>query len=589
MAKALLNSLRFRTAFAFVLLIVAAFAALGIYLTNRVEGAFTDTIEDDLIVQAQMVEGALLQLLEEGVAPVAIDQVAKQLSEGSDVEITIVAPDGQVLGDSDALPAAREPQNDQPEIQEALRNGRGASNRRSTTRDEQFTYVASRVTIGDAVVAVVRVGRPTSAVDAAVADITRSVLIAVAVTAAAAAVLSFAVGSAMMEPLGRLARAARSIAEGNLAERVNPRPSGEAGELADAFNQMAGSLEQLVAAAAHERNRLVAALNSSVDAVAALDPQGNIAFANTAAEELFDHSHDELIGRPFSWAMPDQDVIAALRSSQERNQRQVLLIEDRSRRRYLHVTTAPIDGGGDWAALVVCHDLTDMKQTDQVRRDFVANVSHELRTPLAALKSVIETLDGGALEEPKAAREFLGRANHEVDRLIQLVEELLELSRIESGELPMANQPIELDSVLERATERMQRLAERQGVQLDFEAAPDLPTVMGDAERLERVAVNLISNALKFTPAGGTVEVRATPQNGTVRVSVRDTGIGISRKDLPRVFERFYKADRARGGAGTGLGLAIVKHTVEAHGGEVSVESEEGAGSTFSFSIRLSR
>jgi len=344
------------------------------------------------------------------------------------------------------------------------------------------------------------------------------------------------------------------------------------------------TLETLVAATSQERDRLAAALNSSVDAVLAVDPDGRITFANAAAERLLERQHERLAGDSFALVMPNEQVLAALRASRQDGQRHAALIEQPGRR-HLQVITTPIVSGGEWSVLVVVHDLTDVKRTEQVRRDFIANVSHELRTPLASLKSVIETLQEGALDDKAAAREFLARADAEVDRIVQIMEELLELSRIESGEVPLAAEPVQIGQVLARAVARLRHQAQRQGIELSLEAAPDLPPIQGDAERLERVAVNLIHNALKFTPAGGAVRVQAACQDGSVVVKVSDTGAGIAAEELPRIFERFYKVERARSGAGTGLGLAIVKHTVEAHGGAVAVESEEGRGATFSFSL----
>jgi two-component system phosphate regulon sensor histidine kinase PhoR len=414
--------------------------------------------------------------------------------------------------------------------------------------------------------------------------ITDSIPIAVAVAVAVAALLSVAVGGAVTGPLGRLSRAAQSLASGKLDERFEPRPPGEIGELADSFNQMAAGLEALVAAAAQERDRLAAALNSSVDAVFAVDPEGRITFANAAAERLLAREHESLVGSSFSFAMPHAEVLEALRSSRVDGRRHSTLIEQPGRK-HLQVITTPIVSGGEWSVLVVVHDLTDVKRTEQVRRDFIANVSHELRTPLASLKSVIETLQEGALDDKAAALEFLARADAEVDRIVQIMEELLELSRIESGEVPMAEQPVQIGDVLARAVSRLRHQAQRQRIDLRLETAPHLPPILGDAERLERVAVNLIHNALKFTSEGGTVRVQAVFEDGSVIARVTDTGAGIAAEDLPRIFERFYKADRARSGAGTGLGLAIVKHTVEAHGGTVAVESAEGRGATFSFSF----
>jgi len=580
----MLGSLRFRTAAAYILLIVASFAALGLYVLDKVEGDFRENIKADLASQAQMVENLVRPLMDEGAATGTFDELAKQLGAQTDTRITIIAPDGTVLGDSEADPATMDNHLNRPEVQVAIRLGQGESDRRSATLGTEFTYVATRITVDDALAGIVRVARPTAAVNSSLSDITRSILIAVVITAAVAAGLSLAIGSTIMRPLGRLTQAARSLASGNLDERVRPRPSGEVGELADAFNHMAESLEGLVAAASQERERLIAALNSSVDAVLAVDAEGRITFANQAAERLFERSQEELVGKPFVWAMPDEEVIEALRASRDEGRRGIRLVE-RANRQYFRVITTPIIGGGEWAALVVFHDLTDVRRAEQVRRDFVANVSHELRTPLASIKSVIETLEGGALEDEAAARDFLSLADGEVDRLVQMVEELLELSRIESGELPLAREPVEMASVVADAVDRLRSQAKKQGLSLTVDVAAALPPIMGDGERLQRAVVNLLHNAVKFTPAGGSVHVWAGLAEGAVTVKVSDTGVGIAPEDLPRVFERFYKSDRARGSGGTGLGLAVVKHIVEAHGGTVSVENELGRGSTFSFAI----
>jgi two-component system phosphate regulon sensor histidine kinase PhoR len=580
----MLGSLRFRAAVAYVLLIAVAFAALGLYLLARVEHDFRAEIKADLASQARMTANLVLPLIDEGAPPSDFDRLAKQLGAGTDTRITIIAPSGTVLGDSEADPATMDNHLSRPEVQGAIRSGQGESERHSDTLGIDLTYVATAVTVDDSVAAVVRAARPTEAVNTSASDITRSTLIAIVITAASAALLSLAVGTTIMRPLGRLARAARSVAAGNLGERVKPRPSGEVGDVADAFNQMAQSVEELVAAASEERSRLTAVLNSSTDAILAVDAEGRIAFANQAAELLLGRGQDDMVGHPLAWAMPDDQVVRALRASREAQQRETRIIE-RPDGHTLRVSTAPIVGGGEWVALAVFHDTTEARRLEETRRDFVANVSHELRTPLASIKSVIETLQAGALEDRPATEDFLARADAEVDRMAQIVEELLELSRLESGQVPLAREPVEMGSALGRAVERLRPQAEKKGLRLTLEVAADLPPVTGDADRLERVALNLIHNAIKFTPDGGSVDVSAALVEAAVAVEVADSGVGIAPEELPRIFERFYKADRARGSGGTGLGLAVVKHIVEAHGGTVSVRSEQGHGSVFTFTI----
>jgi two-component system phosphate regulon sensor histidine kinase PhoR len=254
---------------------------------------------------------------------------------------------------------------------------------------------------------------------------------------------------------------------------------------------------------------------------------------------------------------------------------------------FFQVVTTPIAGGGEWSVLIVFHDLTDVQRTEQIRRDFVANVSHELRTPLAALKSVVETLAEGALQDENVSQDFLRRADGEVDRLVQLVEELLELSRIESGEQPLVLQDTDVAGLLSEAAERLRPQAERARLNLTLELAPDLGHARLDGGRIERAVLNLLHNAIKFTPSGGDVTLAARRANGSLEVEVRDTGTGIAASDLTRIFERFYKVDQSRASGGSGLGLALVKHAVEAHGGTIHVESQQTRGSVFSFRIPL--
>jgi two-component system phosphate regulon sensor histidine kinase PhoR len=410
------------------------------------------------------------------------------------------------------------------------------------------------------------------------APLALDIIIAVLLVLGAALLLSavgLIAGSARV-----IAGASREIAEGQFTVRLDGGPSDEIGVAYAEFNRMAARLESLVAETSQERSRLMAAINSSVDAVVATDRESTVTFANAAVADLLGRSPEEIVGRPFVWTMPDAEVIEGLRASRERGESSSHVIE-RPNRQFLRAIITPIVGGGAWSSLVVFHDLTDVKRVEQVRRDFVANVSHELRTPLAAIKSVIETLEGGAAEDPKTARDFLRRADGEVDRLVQMVEELLELSRIESGELSMTREPVNVGAAVQTAAERLRPMAEKGHVTLSSDVAQDLPGVSGDRVSLERAIVNLINNAIKFTPEGGAVRVVARPDAGGVTIEVIDNGAGIEPQDLPRVFERFYKADRARRAGGTGLGLAVVKHTVEAHGGRVEAESRLGEGSTF--------
>jgi len=390
----------------------------------------------------------------------------------------------------------------------------------------------------------------------------------------------------LLRPLRVVRDNAAHIAAGDFGARIRQRPPGPAGQMADALNRVAERFEEQMETASEGQSRLAAALNSSVDPVSALDREGRILFANVAFEETFGRRLEAVAGKPFAYVLADEDVIDAIRASREQGLRKISVIEQPGRR-FFQVVTTPIAGGGEWAVLIVFHDLTDVQRTEQIRRDFVANVSHELRTPLAALKSVVETLAGGALEDESVAHEFLRRADAEVDRLVQLVEELLELSRIESGDQPLTLRETDVAALLAEAAERLRPQAERANLNLALELSADLGAARIDGARIERAALNLLHNAIKFTPSGGKVTLAAWRDDGSIVVQVRDTGAGIAQSDLSRIFERFYKVDQSRASGGSGLGLALVKHAVEAHGGSVHVESEQARGSVFSFRIPI--
>jgi two-component system phosphate regulon sensor histidine kinase PhoR len=278
-------------------------------------------------------------------------------------------------------------------------------------------------------------------------------------------------------------------------------------------------------------------------------------------------------------------LVEAWQRSRESGEVQEESVEMPGRQRFLQLVVLPDRQTG--GSLLVVQDLTRIRRLETVRRDFISNISHDLRTPLASLKALTETLRDGALQDPKAARRFLGRIEIEVDALTQMAGEVLELSRIESGQVPLQLKPVPATSLLISAADRMRAQAERAGLTLNLGPDQELIEVLADPPRLEQVLVNLIHNAVKFTHPGGVVLLAARAETGFVCFSVSDNGAGIPTDDLERIFERFYKADRARSGGGTGLGLSIARHLVEAHGGKIWAESREGQGSTFYFTIPI--
>jgi two-component system phosphate regulon sensor histidine kinase PhoR len=318
-----------------------------------------------------------------------------------------------------------------------------------------------------------------------------------------------------------------------------------------------------------------------------VDANGLIQLANPAAKRLFDTSN--VLGRSVTEVLRNHQLVDAWRRCQQTAEMQSESVELFARRQFLQIIAIPDSHAS--GSLLLIQDLTRVHRLETVRRDFVSNISHELRTPLASLKALTETLQNGAIADPDAGPRFLGRINAEVDALTQMAQELLDLSRIESGQVELMLAPLDPKKLLNSAVERMRMQAERAGVNLQVNCADDLRNIRADKSRLEQVLVNIIHNAVKFTKPGGEIILEAdiAPSwesvSSGVRFAVRDTGVGIPAESLSRIFERFYRVDRSRTGSGTGLGLSISKHIVEAHGGKIWAESKVGQGSIFIFEI----
>ena len=373
----------------------------------------------------------------------------------------------------------------------------------------------------------------------------------------------------------------RNAAEGELAPQALPEDVRGLEELSNAFKNLLSTFNFQLATSDADRARLAAVLDQLTDGVIIANPEGHVQFANPAAEKLFGR---ELLNRSISETLRHHQLIHAWQISQNNDEMQVETVELPNRQQFLQLIVIP-DRYTTGGSLLLVQDLTRVRKLETVRRDFISNISHELRTPLASLKALTETLQDGALSDPEAAPRFLSHMVTEVDALTQMAQELLDLSRIESGQVQLLLKPVAPAKLLTSAAERMRLQIERSGLSLRVDCPDDLPTVNADEPRIEQVLVNLIHNAVKFTRPGGEIVLLGEAGEGVVRCGVKDTGTGIPAEDVPRIFERFYRVDKSRAGGGTGLGLSISKHLIEAHGGQIWAESVEGEGSTFYFTL----
>lgn len=389
--------------------------------------------------------------------------------------------------------------------------------------------------------------------------------------------------------LRRLATVAERIAGGDLKARTLSLSGGEVGQFVRAFNRMADKLEKQMAKRAREKDRLNTVLHVMTDGVLILNRHGSVRLLNPAAAQILKTNQERALKRSFVQAVRDHRFVEVFQRCQQTGQGESAILE-LDGERFLRMVVTPFLKGNDRGHLVVLQDLTRLHQLQTMRRDFISNISHELRTPLASLRALVDTLNDGALEDPVAAHRFLRHMEVEVDALTQMVQELLDLSRIESGNAVLQLADVPAAIMIRHGAERLRTQAERADLTLQIEVDETLPDLHVDVGRVEQVLTNLLHNAIKFTPAGGSITISALPrEDESVVVKVTDTGVGIAYEDQPRIFERFYKADRARSGGGTGLGLAIAKHIVQAHSGRIWVDSKPGKGSTFYFTLPVAK
>ncbi|MDD5701790.1 MAG: ATP-binding protein, partial [Dehalococcoidales bacterium] len=384
-----------------------------------------------------------------------------------------------------------------------------------------------------------------------------------------------------------LTRATKQIAAGQLGQKITIQTEDEVGQLGNAFNEMSSGLKSTMEAVSAEKAKLSTVLNNMVDGVILTDKEGIISTANLTAGRLFGFEDKDVSGKPIIEVVSEHEVDAVLKRSLQTGKEQSAQFESSVTRRFLRVIAAPVIDGKANEILFLFQDLSELRNLQTMRKELVGNISHELRTPITGIKAMVETLRDGALDDKEAAKDFLARIESEVDRLAQTVSELTELSRIETGKAELKLEPFDLNILVNDVIEQLKPLAERQQVTISANLANNLPEVLADRDRIRQTTINLVHNAVKFNKVGGNVKLSTRFENNAVIVDISDTGIGISKDDLPHVFERFYKADKARSIGGSGLGLAIAKHTVQAHNGRIWVASEQGKGSTFSFSLPL--
>lgn len=577
----------------YLVVVILATVAVGWLAVSFARDFYTDRIADDLRVRASLVREEVTALVTSGELR-GIEPLIQRMGAASDTRITLIGAGargraaGEVIADSDRLPEDMVNHSDRPEYRAAVGGGVGRAVRRSQTLGVEMMYVAVPVEASGEVVAVVRTATPLTAVDAALSHLYRSIFAGAAVVALVAALLGWCVSRHIARPVRQMREGAERFAAGDLSHKVLPSSTVEFAAVAESMNRMAAELDDKLRTLTRERNRREAVLESMVEGVLAVDPQGRVIAVNTAVARLLGVAADDVVGASIEEVVRNPELQGVVRAVLEGEQpvEADLTVEVGAEERYLqaHGSLLQAEDGAVAGAVIVVNDVTRLRRLEAVRRDFVANVSHELKTPVTSIKGFAETLADGAIDDPVTARRFLRIIAGQADRLNAIVEDLLSLSSLErAGDgREVVVQETRLADVLTVAAEVCGIKAEAKRITIEVECPDDLVAEI-DPPLVEQAMVNLLDNAIKYSSEGTTVTVSVTQTTDETVIAVRDEGVGIAREHLPRLFERFYRVDKARSRdlGGTGLGLSIVKHIAQVHGGTVSVESVVGRGSTF--------
>jgi len=579
------GSIRWRIILPFTLLIALSILGLELTLSRYFHQQHVAQTRSELQDQAELIAVQIGEIFTSPAGQDQLDRYMASWTDSLDSRITVIDQDGEVLADTAEDPRTMDNHLNRPEIQQAVDTGYASRIRFSSTVGKEYLYVAVPVYSAEDLVGFVRTAVLMDTLQQEEAGFSRLLVIIGGSSVILAVALAALIAHLITKPLRSLTESARKLASGQDQSPLEVKRDDEIGDLTRAYNALVRTLQLQIQALEREQGMLGAVLRQMTDGVIIVNQQSEITLINPAAENLFQVEARQALGTPVAELLRYHQWIDLWHKTRQTDQVQAQSLEIPNQDKFVQGVFLPLRDTLPGHFLLLFQDLSRIRRLETTRRDFISNISHELRTPLASLKALTETLQDGALQDPPAADRFLTRIEIEVDALAQMVNELLDLSRIESGQVNLELEPVQPLSLLEDVRDRMKAQAERKSIDLRVAGPDHITPIKVDYRRIEQVLVNLIHNAVKYSPAGGEIVLEAVQEGEQLVLRVSDQGPGIPREQLGRIFERFFKIDRARSSGGTGLGLSIARHLVEAHGGEIWAESREGRGSTFSFSI----
>ena len=584
----MIKKISWKLFFTYIIIIIICVTFTGILAIISLRNFYINHLSSNLKSNATLVAN----ILGDDLSTNNLSQIklkTKDLGKELETRITIIDINGIVLGDSEKDPALMENHADRPEIKEALQGKIGNSIRYSSTLEIDMLYIAIPIIKNGQILGVVRLSLPLTDVNRGIANLRKIIILATLIALAIASITSLIISLTITRPLQEMTKVSQKISKGDFSKKLKICRQDEIGQLANSLNLMSEELENKIRVISEDKNKMKVVLSSVIEGIIAIDKEGRIILFNNALKNMTDYSSDRVLGK-FHWEIiRNNQLNELLKEVLQKGQpltREITIFSPQEK--IFRASANPLTKKNEvWGAVVVLNDITEIKKLEKMRSEFVANVSHELRTPLTSIQGFVETLKDGAINDPGKAQYFLEIIEKQSNRLNNLIEDILQLSKIESQEIIMNLQSINLRDLIDKTISEFKKKIEQKNHKIKINISPQLPLIKADPEQIEVVFRNLLDNAIKYTPNGGEIYISAFEKAENIYIEIADNGIGISAEHLPRIFERFYRVDkdRSRKLGGTGLGLAIVKHIVQAHGGTIGVESKPGKGSKFFFTL----
>jgi two-component system phosphate regulon sensor histidine kinase PhoR len=570
-----------------ITILLLIYSYLNSHLKDYIQQRTEQTLKNELSLSRDMIEDAIKHPSSDRI----LQDIAKKIDKSLNLRVTVIKPDGTVIADSEMtdkeLPEAGNHIN-RVEIQAAAKQGFGKSVRFSTTKKTNMLYMAMSIGPSGSL-GYLRLAMHLYDIKAVEVKIRNILGTALILVFALALILGYAISIRISKPLERMSWIAASMAKGDFSKKIIRYSNDEVGSLARTLDYMAKELNNKMKKISYEEAKLDAVISSMFEGIMLTDEKGDILMMNPSLQKLFMVDSVPAGKTPIEILRSNkiQQIVDNIIKTRRRYAAEETLAGMTEEKTVL-VNGAPVMQNEKMqGAILVFHDITELRLLERIRKDFVANVSHELRTPLSNIKGYAETLLNGAIRNEKDSMDFTKIIYHESERLSNIINDLLDIARIESGKMDMVLLPVKTVSLATKVCDILKKPALDKGISIEISAPENMPEALADEGRLAQVLVNLVDNAIKYTPRHGRVKVAISGTDGYIQFDISDTGIGIPGNDIARIFERFYRVDKARSRelGGTGLGLSIAKHIIQAHGGQIWVASAVGKGSTFSFTI----